>query len=250
MKKILMDAACLFLLTFGLSNSAFAGPLEVTLGETTTSSVDLAVQSHTISPGNAKTGDIVVDTFEIANNSDSNRRNIDLIVKYSGWVDPAPGAQYTSSTGRDLDYICIVKHTPLYPTGLICNLCSLRAHEVVSIKLPVVISGAHLAEYPFGPVSCPGGPQIFSLARPGMTSEVSIRSTSNTDPNTSNDISAAAACVCAASTCAAKAKNCGSISDGCGGTLECGTCLMGQSCVDNVCQIKKFMITPRSLIRP
>jgi hypothetical protein len=41
---------------------------------------------------------------------------------------------------------------------------------------------------------------------------------------------------CTRTTCAAQGKTCGSIADGCGGTLTCGTCPGGQSCVSNVCQ--------------
>jgi phosphatidylinositol-3-phosphatase len=41
---------------------------------------------------------------------------------------------------------------------------------------------------------------------------------------------------CVPTTCSAAGKNCGSIADGCGGTLSCGTCPAGESCVSNVCQ--------------
>ncbi|MBZ4421259.1 kelch repeat-containing protein [Myxococcus sp. RHSTA-1-4] len=36
-------------------------------------------------------------------------------------------------------------------------------------------------------------------------------------------------------TCASQEKNCGSIPDGCGGTLNCGTCGIGEICEANVC---------------
>jgi len=36
-------------------------------------------------------------------------------------------------------------------------------------------------------------------------------------------------------TCASEGKNCGTIPDGCGGTLNCGTCGIGQLCEANVC---------------
>jgi hypothetical protein len=36
-------------------------------------------------------------------------------------------------------------------------------------------------------------------------------------------------------TCASEGKNCGAIPDGCGGTLDCGTCGIGQICEANIC---------------
>jgi hypothetical protein len=41
---------------------------------------------------------------------------------------------------------------------------------------------------------------------------------------------------CVPTTCSAAGATCGSIANGCGGTLDCGTCAAGQSCVGNTCQ--------------
>jgi len=39
-------------------------------------------------------------------------------------------------------------------------------------------------------------------------------------------------CLCQPTTCAQQGVTCGTISDGCGGTLSCGTCATGQTCLD------------------
>ncbi len=41
---------------------------------------------------------------------------------------------------------------------------------------------------------------------------------------------------CTPTTCAAAGATCGSIADGCGGTLNCGSCAPGHSCVANQCE--------------
>jgi hypothetical protein len=40
---------------------------------------------------------------------------------------------------------------------------------------------------------------------------------------------------CTPKTCSQLGKNCGSLSDGCADVLNCGTCAVGKTCVDNVC---------------
>jgi MYXO-CTERM domain-containing protein len=42
-------------------------------------------------------------------------------------------------------------------------------------------------------------------------------------------------CGCTPTTCAKQEWTCGKASDFCGGTLDCGTCPNGQSCVNNAC---------------
>ncbi len=56
-------------------------------------------------------------------------------------------------------------------------------------------------------------------------------------PQTCGGGGTAGVCGCTPTTCQAKGKNCGSIPDGCNGPqLNCGSCLSGQGCVDNVCK--------------
>jgi len=40
---------------------------------------------------------------------------------------------------------------------------------------------------------------------------------------------------CTPKTCAQLGKNCGSVANGCGGTINCGTCVKGNQCTNNVC---------------
>ena len=44
-------------------------------------------------------------------------------------------------------------------------------------------------------------------------------------------------CGCAPITACPAGDNCGTIPDTCGGTVSCGTCLMGETCTNNVCGV-------------
>ena len=45
---------------------------------------------------------------------------------------------------------------------------------------------------------------------------------------------------CTPTTCAAQGKSCGTIPDGCGGTLNCGGCGSGQTCITHLCTVGCF----------
>jgi trimeric autotransporter adhesin len=58
---------------------------------------------------------------------------------------------------------------------------------------------------------------------------------------------------CTPKTCSSLGFNCGSASNACGGTLNCGTCSAGQSCISNVCSgsgsvtLASLILSPRSV---
>jgi hypothetical protein len=57
-----------------------------------------------------------------------------------------------------------------------------------------------------------------------------------TSPNTCGGGGVPNICGCSPSTCGSLGKNCDTWPDGCGGTLNCGSCSFGYSCIEGICE--------------
>ena len=91
-----------------------------------------------------------------------------------------------------------------------------------------------------GPLTIPVGASSASvtITTSGVTSQQSVTvaaSATWSNSSASANLTINPSTTCTPATCASLGFNCGSASDGCGGTLNCGTCGSGQTCVSNVC---------------
>ena len=96
-----------------------------------------------------------------------------------------------------------------------------------------------------GCTSTQGAVQKFVLTSPATTYQVTFNAPSSGSCTFTGDykfgdfplktFTTASVQICQPLTCAGLGYNCGSVSNGCGGTINCGTCGIGQQCQSNVC---------------
>jgi len=124
-----------------------------------------------------------------------------------------------------------------YPEVLIGNICSdLRAYpDLVSVnKICQLYTGESSSYATYGRVhrycSCSGECKRAKYSGGSWSCVASYSGETNIQ-----FLRCGKNC-CTPKTCSQLGKNCGSVGNGCGGTLNCGTCVKGNQCTNNVCQ--------------